>query len=119
MSFWNNARPLMDEKKIRKIDLVRLTGHSSGAVSDWFTKKIIPKADDALKIADYLGVSVRYLVTGEDDRELSPREKELLDLCSVLQDDKFKFVLDMAKLMRKNWEQEAAAGSYSPDSKEA
>ncbi len=119
MDFWTNTQLLMDRKKIKQKDIANATGHSSGRVCDWINRKIVPKADDALKIADLLGVSVRFLVTGEDDRGISRREKELLDLCSVLRDDKFKLVLDMARLMRTAWEQEAAAGSYSPDSKEA
>jgi len=113
MDFWDTALSLMKEKKLKQIDLVRLTGHSSGTVSDWISNGVLPRADDALKIADRLGVSVRYLVTGEDDKDLSPREKELLRECSILRDESFKLVLDCAKLMRKAAEQELSATSSS------
>ena len=34
-------------------------------ISQWSTKNRMPRADDLLKIADYLGVSMEYLLTGE------------------------------------------------------
>ena len=113
MDFWSVALPLMKKKGIKQKDIVDLTGHSSGRVCDWIKEKVIPKADDALKIADLLGVSVRYLLTGEDDKELSAREKELLRICSILSDDKFEAVLNVAKVMRKDTDRELSGGSSS------
>lgn len=110
MDFWSNALPLMDKKAIKRVDISKATGKTKSAVSDWIKRKVYPAADDALKIADLLGVSVRYLVTGEDDRELSAREKELLKLCSILPDDKFDAVMDIARIMRKDVEA-ASSGS--------
>jgi transcriptional regulator with XRE-family HTH domain len=104
MDFWSNALPLMDKKGVKQKDIVDLTGHSSGRVSDWIKEKVIPKADDALKIADMLDVSVRFLLTGQNDKELSTREKKLLKICSILPDDKFEAVVDIARIMRKDVE---------------
>ena len=61
MDFWSNALPLMYKKGVRQKDLVKVTGKTSASVSDWVNKKVIPRADDALKIADLLGVSLRCL----------------------------------------------------------
>lgn len=60
-------------------------------ISQWSTKNRMPRADDLHKIADYLGVSMEYLLTGEvkkmttDEiniiykiRMLSPEQKEIL-----------------------------------------
>ena len=116
MSFWDNALPLMDKQGVRQADLVRLTGKAKGTVWNWVENKTIPQADDAVKIADLLGVSVRYLVTGEDDNELSAREKELLRLCSVLKEDKFEIVLGLARSLHKDWERELSGGSSHLDS---
>ena len=91
-------------------------GLANNSSTNWSKRGTIPSADVALKIADYLGVSVRYLVTGEDDKELSAREKELLRVCSILKDDKFKAVLDVARIMRKDAEQELSGGLSSGDS---
>lgn len=111
MNFWDNALPLIKEQGVRQADLVRLTGKAKGTVWNWVENKTVPQADDAVKIADLLGVSVRYLVTGEKDRELSAGEKELLRICSILRPDKFDIVLQTAKLMRKDMEQELSGGS--------
>jgi len=111
MSFWSNALPLMEEKDIKRVEVARATGKTKSAVSDWIKRKCIPAADDALKIADLLGVSVRYLVTGEDDRELSDREKELLNICLPLNTDKFNVVLESARVMRKETDRELPGGS--------
>jgi len=118
MSFWSNALPLMHKKGIRQADLVRLTGKAKGTVWNWVERKTIPQADDAVKIADYLGVSVRYLVTGEEDGMLSERERELLDVCRLLPDRKFSIVLQNARAVKADMEAESGNGLSSQDSRE-
>lgn len=115
MDFWSVALPLMKTRGIKQKEIVELTGRSSGTVSDWIKDKTVPRADDAVKIADLLGVSVRYLVTGEVERELSDRENELLRICSILSDDKFEAVLNVARVMRKDTDRELGGGSSSGD----
>lgn len=116
MDFWENTLPLMNKMGVKQKDIAYLTGHSSGRICDWINRKITPKADDAVKIADRLGVSVRYLVTGEDDNELSPREKELLSACKLMSGKKFAIVLNTAKSVQEDMEQELSAHSYISDS---
>ena len=113
MDFWSVALPLMKARGIKQKEIAMATGHSSGRVSDWIDRKIMPKADVAVIIADLLGVSVRYLVTGEMDKELSDRENELLRICSILSDDKFEAVLNVAKVIRKDTDRELSGGSSS------
>ena len=115
MDFWSITLPLMKAKGIKQKDIAELTGHSSGTVSDWIRVRIVPKADDALKIADLLGVSVRYLVTGKTDRELSQRENDLLRLCSILKEEKFEIVLALAQSLHDDMDRELSAGSSSGD----
>ena len=113
MGFWDNAISIMEEKKISQRTVAKITGRPFSTVHSWIERKCPPQADDALKIADLLGVSVRYLVTGEDDKELSAREKELLDVCSLMSDRKFSIVLKNAKAVREDMEQELSSGSSS------
>jgi transcriptional regulator with XRE-family HTH domain len=47
-------------------------------LSDWIRNGTIPDADIALKIADYLGVPIRWLITGKDEQELTREERNLL-----------------------------------------
>ena len=112
--FWNNALSIMKEKKLKQVDLIKATGKTRSGVYAWITRDIIPTADDALKIADLLEVSVRYLVTGQrQEGELSPREKELLRVCSILSQDKFDAVMKVATVMRDTTERELSAASSS------
>ena len=113
MDFWSNTLPLMYKKGVRQKDLVKVTGKTSASVSDWVNKKVIPRADDALKIADLLGVSLRYLIEGKDDRDLTAREKELLAICVPLSTEKFNVVLESARVMRKETDRELSGGSSS------
>jgi hypothetical protein len=47
----------------------------------------VPAADIALKIADYLGVSVRWLITGEDEQGLTLEERNLVNDWDRLTED--------------------------------
>lgn len=116
MEFWSNALPIMKDKKIKRVDIASATGKSRSAITDWIKRKVFPAADDALRLADLLGVSVRYLVTGEDEEGISPRERELLQICSILSEEKFKAVKDIAEIMRKETDRELSGGLSSADS---
>jgi transcriptional regulator with XRE-family HTH domain len=65
------------QKKERK-ELVSSVGANRGALTNWDKRGTVPAADIALKIADYLGVSVRWLITGEDEQGLTLEERNLL-----------------------------------------
>ena len=68
----------MDRKGISRSDIYRHTGLAENAFSTWTKRKTIPRADVLLKIADYLGVSVQWLLTGVDENELSRTEQEIV-----------------------------------------
>lgn len=100
MSFWDNTLPLIHDKGIKQADLVRLTGRAKSTIWNWLERKTIPAADDALKIADYLGVSVRLLVTGEDE-DMPFKLREIIELCRGLGDDELDTVRRMLQGLRK------------------
>ena len=60
---------LRDEKGYKDADISRLAGISKPTLSDWKRGVSIPKQDKLIKIADCLGVSVDYLLTGEERSE--------------------------------------------------
>lgn len=115
MSFWDNALPLMDAKNIKQADLVRLTGKAKSTVWNWLQNGTIPQADDALLVADLLGVSIRYLVTGQDDADLSTMEKKILGVCKGLTDEQMNSIVRVIKEMKLGWHQ-VNSGADSPDS---
>ena len=57
---------LLDEKGLKNADVARATGISNMTLSDWKRGKTVPKADKMQKIAEYLNVSVDYLMTGKE-----------------------------------------------------
>jgi transcriptional regulator with XRE-family HTH domain len=57
----------LDFLNASKADLARFLNVRKSTVYSWFERDTIPAADTALKIADFLNVSLEYLVTGEKD----------------------------------------------------
>ena len=93
-NFWSSALSIMKEKKIKQVDLMQATGQSRSGVSAWITRDLIPRADHALAIADRLGVSVRYLVTGKDDEVPPPMVRRLLELVSGMSDAELSWLCE-------------------------
>lgn len=71
---------LCKEKGVRPSEVSRETGVSSAALSSWKTGRYFPKTDKLQKIADYFGVTMEYLMTGENPMEyVPPVMQELLE----------------------------------------
>lgn len=84
-------------------DLARFLGVRQSTVQTWIQRGSIPAADTALKIADFLNVSLEYLVTGKKDEskkskiELSDFEKNLLcEAKDLTQEDKVELMAYIA-----------------------
>lgn len=75
---------LLDEKGLKNSDISRATGISNMTLSDWKRGVSKPKSDKMKKIADFLGVSVEYLETGEEVKFEVPKfEKEHIELITL------------------------------------
>ena len=57
---------LRDLKGLKDADVVRGTGITKSTFSSWKSGKYTPKNDKLQKIADFLGVSLEYLRTGQE-----------------------------------------------------
>ena len=62
-------------------------GFSISTVSSWKQHNTIPKTEALYKIAQKIGVSMEYLLTGKDEKELSPDKIELLKNYDLLTED--------------------------------
>lgn len=62
-------------------------GFSISTVSSWKQHNTIPKTEALYKIAQAIGVSMEYLLTGNDKNELPPDKIELLKNYDLLSDD--------------------------------
>lgn len=61
-------RLLLEKHGCKAADVTRATGISSVVFSEWKKGKSTPKQDKLIKIAEYFGVTLEYLMTGEDTR---------------------------------------------------
>jgi len=64
--FWEMVKKEVERQRTSFEWLYRKTRISKGTFSSWKSRSIIPRADEALLIADSLNVSVEYLLTGDE-----------------------------------------------------
>lgn len=90
MNFVERIEEKLIEKNLKRIALCEEIGITNQSISDWKKRGTIPAADICLKIAEYLGTSVEYLVTGKEKNlssvELTQEEEEVLDVWEDLND---------------------------------
>lgn len=79
---------LMSERNISAYKISKATGISDRLIGYWRKGEKLPGAENLLTIANYFGISVDYLLTGNEKSsptvELTADERELLDLYSNL-----------------------------------
>ena len=75
-----------DEKRIVRKSVSEALGLPDNCFSNWSARGTVPAGDICLRIADYLGVSVEWLITGKEKEEngLSLEERHLLTLWAHL-----------------------------------
>ena len=114
--FWNTARSIMKSKRIKQVDLIEATGQSRSGVSAWITRDLIPRADHALAIADRLGVSVRFLVLGQDEEQPPLYIKELVSLAQGLTEAEVGYFCEQIRNYRELEDRKKGGGSHASDS---
>lgn len=57
---------LLKKKGLKAADVTRATGIKSPVFSEWKKGKSKPNTEKMIKIANFLGVSIEYLMTGEE-----------------------------------------------------
>lgn len=76
-SFWKNVTRILRERKIAQESLCEGIGISIWTLRSSISKKILPRVDVAKRIADYLGTTVDFLLTGEEGDEYRRRLENL------------------------------------------
>jgi transcriptional regulator with XRE-family HTH domain len=87
----------LKRKKKKPGELYKFADITSQAPINWRNKNSIPAADTALKIADFLGVSVKWLITGEEEPGLSRVEQDLLEAFNRLNETGKQAALDAVR----------------------
>lgn len=57
---------LLKDKGVKTSDVCKATGIVASTFTDWKKGKSVPKQNKLMKIADYFGVSLEYLMTGKE-----------------------------------------------------
>ena len=69
--YYENFERLCVLNNVRPGTVSKATGISTATLTSWKQGKYTPKQDKLQLIADYFGVSIDYLMTGEDKSDLS------------------------------------------------
>ena len=75
MNFWERVDDLLDRNDINKKTLAYEAGFDASNITKGIKNNNVPSAETAVKIAQFLGVSVEYLVNGTETTK-SPSQKE-------------------------------------------
>jgi transcriptional regulator with XRE-family HTH domain len=98
MDFIERMDNLLIEKNIKRETLAEYVGLSVGVFSMWKKRKTYPRADIAVQIAKYLGVSTEYLITGQD--LYSIENKRIIEVLNKLSNEQRTAVLTIIDLYR-------------------
>jgi len=108
--FRNTLREELDYQGMTVKELSAKANVAKGALDSYLGKQAsMPPADSAVRIATALGVTVEYLVNGNDKNSekathfiSSPMERLMLQIFDELQPEDQKLAFDLVKLIKKN-----------------
>ena len=69
----DNVFSLMKERNVTPKEISEKTGISTGNISDWKSGRCAPKTEALIKIADYFGVSLDYLLGRTEEKNANKK----------------------------------------------
>lgn len=103
--FSERLRGLRLERKVTQRKLGKYLGFGATAIVNYESGRNEPAIDTLMKLAEYFGVSVGYLIGSEKEalpcRELTQQERELLAAFSRLSQKQRVLLLDFLKTMQR------------------
>lgn len=100
--FWSRLLELCNKKGTSPTAVVKLLNIGAGSVTKW-KNGTTPRGTTLLKLCDYFGVSVDYLLGKEDEKkptddgELSDVESTLLELFRTLPEESQRMYLEVLR----------------------
>ncbi len=103
---------ILKEKKLKQKDLAAYTGISTSAISAWNKNNTNPAAESISTIADFLGVSIEYLLTGKEKSPSLPNdEQELLSYYKKLPEREQMKLIGRASALAEMYEEQVQRDS--------
>jgi len=98
-TFWGRVNEKMDKKGVDVASLANACGMNPNTLYNQRSLKRVPRSKGfVVKMANFLGTTPEYLMTGENDQNgLTPEEERLLLLYSQLPVDKRELVFKLIK----------------------
>lgn len=106
--FFERLLGKLEEKNLIRADLCRALGISEGTVRNW-KKGVMPAADTALKIAQYLDVSLEYLITGKEkgtEKKIKKSDSDFLESFKKLPEPDREEIKAILKMKLQRYERE-------------
>lgn len=75
----NRIRQLREQASLRQIDVANATGIDQKTLSNYETEKTYPDSYSLIRLADFFGVSIDYLVCRDESKNLSDKKQEAYD----------------------------------------
>jgi transcriptional regulator with XRE-family HTH domain len=99
--FWKMVKKEVDRQQTSFEWLYRKTQIPKGTFSSWKNRNIIPRADEALLIAEALKVSVDYLLTGTEPHKKpsNPIVQEISETAPFFDDNDLQTILATVRAM--------------------
>jgi len=99
--FWKIVKKEVDRQHTSFEWLYRKTQIAKGTFSSWKSRNIIPRADEAIRIAEALKVSVEYLLTGVDrpNKPSNPAVNEIIETIPFFDDNDLRTLLATVRAM--------------------
>lgn len=84
-AFTDRVDSLLNERNLRRADLCRGINISESSARTWYARGACPSAENAFKVAQFFGVSVEYLLTGNNPGDvpnlyLGKEEEEIIEI---------------------------------------
>lgn len=106
MIFFENVKKLCKEKGLTIESVANKAGLTIDSYNSYKRHENLPRADIATKIADILGTTVEYLVTGEEKKELTVEEANFIYKMRSLPEKDRNTILSLLDLLKKQEENE-------------
>ena len=99
--FWKMVKKEVERQQTSFEWLYRKTQIPKGTFSSWKNRNIIPRADEAFRIAGALKVSVEYLLTGDEQikEPSNPAVHEITETAVFFDDNDLRTLLVTVRAM--------------------